>query len=192
MPSRYATLQRVRAAIDSTMRDKLGLKLQSRALVFYYWLQLQEQILAVVPITISLVLTMAIYFQHSANEPGKLAGGLISAIFGLLLFMDGLRVAIMPLGDLIGHSLPEKFKVRYISSAVLHVDICSYFFEDIHRYAHVNIWEFQKKIFTPVKTPVNIWPRYLNRHWSIIFTDICQLYSQIFTDINIISVNIMT
>ena len=24
-------------------------------------------------------------------------------------------------------------------SAVLHVNICSYFFEDIHRYAHVNI-----------------------------------------------------
>ena len=78
------------------------------------------------------------------------------------------------------------------SSAVLHVNICSYFFEDIHRYAHVNIWEFQKQIFTPVKTPVNIWPRYLNRHWSIIFTGICQIYSQIFTDMNIISVNIMT
>eukprot|EP00291_Cryptomonas_curvata_P018574 CAMPEP_0172160790 /NCGR_PEP_ID=MMETSP1050-20130122/5756_1 /TAXON_ID=233186 /ORGANISM="Cryptomonas curvata, Strain CCAP979/52" /LENGTH=368 /DNA_ID=CAMNT_0012830597 /DNA_START=86 /DNA_END=1189 /DNA_ORIENTATION=- len=57
---------------------------------------------------------MAIYFKHTVSEPGKLTGGLISAIFGLMFFMDGLRVAIMPLGDLIGHTLPEKFKVRYI------------------------------------------------------------------------------
>jgi hypothetical protein len=114
MPARYATLQRARLGLDMFMRNRLGMKQPSRALAFYYWLQLQEQILAVIPITACLVLTMAIYFKHSVSEPGKLTGGLISAIFGLLLFMDGLRVSIMPLGDLIGHTLPVKFKVRYI------------------------------------------------------------------------------
>jgi hypothetical protein len=114
MPARYASLQQVRLGLDRFMRDRLGMKQPVRALAFYYWMQLQEQILAVLPITACLVLTMAIYFKHSVSAPGKLAGGLISAIFGLLLFMDGLRVSIMPLGDLIGHTLPEKFKVRYI------------------------------------------------------------------------------
>ena len=114
MPARYARLQRVRLGLDTFMRDRLGMKQPSRALAFYYWLQLQEQILAVIPITACLVLTMAIYFKHSVSAPGKLSGGLIAAIFGLLLFMDGLRVSIMPLGDFIGHTLPEKFKVRYI------------------------------------------------------------------------------
>jgi hypothetical protein len=109
-----ATMQRVRTALDKWMRDRLGFKAQSRALVIYYWLQLQEQILAVVPITICLVLTMKIYFNHTVSDPGKLSGGMIAAIFGLMMFMDGLRVAIMPLGDLIGNALPEKLKVRYI------------------------------------------------------------------------------
>ena len=68
----------------------------------------------VIPISLCLVITLKVYFNHTIPEPAKLAGGLLAAIFGLLLFMDGLRVCIMPLGDVLGHRLPQKFKVRYI------------------------------------------------------------------------------
>jgi len=47
-----------------------------------------------------LIVTMAIYFGRSPNNPGELMGGTISAIFGLSLFMDSLRVSVMPLGVL--------------------------------------------------------------------------------------------
>ena len=88
--------------------------MQTRAAIIYYGSQFWEQVLAVVPITMCLVAVMAIYFQETVNAPAELAGGLIAAMIGLVLFVDGLRVAIMPLGSMLGQQLPEQFKVRYI------------------------------------------------------------------------------
>ena len=76
--------------------------------------QFQEQVLAVVPVTLCLVITLAIYFDRRVDDPFKLTAGLLSAMFGLVLFVDGLRVAIMPLGSMLGQQLPEHFRVRYI------------------------------------------------------------------------------
>ena len=46
---------------------------------------------------------------------------------GLVLFVDGLRVAIMPLGSLLGQQLPEQFKVRYILVVACAIGIlCTY------------------------------------------------------------------
>ena len=96
------------------MRNKMGYQMQTRAAIIYYGSQFWEQVLAVVPITMCLVAVMAIYFQETVNAPAELAGGLIAAMIGLVLFVDGLRVAIMPLGSMLGQQLPEQFKVRYI------------------------------------------------------------------------------
>ena len=82
---------------DRFMRDRLHWRLSTRSLVFYYLGQFQEQVLAVVPVTLCLVITLAIYFGRTVENPGKLTGGLLSAMFGLVLFVDGLRVAIMPM-----------------------------------------------------------------------------------------------
>ena len=43
---------------------------------------------------------VAIYFQRSIDQPGKLAGGLLSAMFGLVLFVDGL-VWLYSIGELL-------------------------------------------------------------------------------------------
>jgi hypothetical protein len=68
---------------------------------------------------------MGIYFNVGVKNPGILAGGLLSAMVGLVLFVDGLRVAIMPLGSLLG--LPEHFKVRYILIVACAIGIlCTY------------------------------------------------------------------
>jgi len=46
---------------------------------------------------------------------------------GLVLFVDGLRVAIMPLGSMLGQQLPEHFKVRYILIIACAIGIlCTY------------------------------------------------------------------
>ena len=46
---------------------------------------------------------------------------------GLVLFVDGLRVAIMPLGSMLGQQLPERFKVRYILVVACAIGIlCTY------------------------------------------------------------------
>jgi len=40
--------------------------------------------------------------------------GLVCVIIGLVLFMDGLRFGIMPLGEAIGILLPRHFSVKTI------------------------------------------------------------------------------
>ena len=97
--------------------------MQTRAAIIYYGSQFWEQVLAVVPITMCLVAVMAIYFQETVNAPAELAGGLIAAMIGLVLFVDGLRVAIMPLGSMLGQQLPEQFKVRYILVVACAMDL---------------------------------------------------------------------
>ena len=112
---------------DRFMRDRLHWRLSTRSLVFYYLGQFQEQVLAVVPVTLCLVITLAIYFGRTVENPGKLTGGLLSAMFGLVLFVDGLRVAIMPMGSMLGQQLPQHFRVRYILIIACAVGIlCTY------------------------------------------------------------------
>ena len=81
---------------------------------------LQEQTLAVVPITLQLVLTIAIFFQRAPNAPGELVGGMLCAIVGLTLFTDSLRICVMPLGELIGREMPRKLP----QAAVLFIALC--------------------------------------------------------------------
>lgn len=40
---------------------------------------------------------LAIFFHKAPDHPGTAAAGLLSAVLGLGLFLDGLRLSIMPL-----------------------------------------------------------------------------------------------
>jgi hypothetical protein len=43
------------------------------------------------------VIVLAAFFHKTADDPGIAAAGLLSAVLGLVLFLDGLRLAIMPM-----------------------------------------------------------------------------------------------
>lgn len=60
------------------------------------------------------VLVLAIFFRKSSSTPGIDAAGLISAIVGLVLFLEGLRVAIMPMALLVGQQLPVCLKLPFV------------------------------------------------------------------------------
>lgn len=76
---------------------------------------LWEQVLAVVPISLQLVLLLAIFFQgRTASNGGELAGGLVAAIIGLTMFVDALRIAVMPLGEMLGKELPAKLPMPVV------------------------------------------------------------------------------
>jgi hypothetical protein len=60
------------------------------------------------------VLVLAIFFKKSSSTPGIDAAGLISAVAGLVLFLEGLRVAIMPMALLVGNQLPLKLKLPWV------------------------------------------------------------------------------
>ena len=84
------------------------------ALVEHYLNALFEQVLAVVPITVLLVLVSAIFFGRSVTSPGELTWGLICAIIGLTMFVDALRMAVMPLGELLGEQLPNRLPLPLV------------------------------------------------------------------------------
>ncbi|KAG2443441.1 hypothetical protein HXX76_001799 [Chlamydomonas incerta] len=89
--------------------ERWGLVYRQRLLVFHMLDQLKEQIMAILPISFLLIFVIGVFFQQPTNAPGETAFGLVCAIFGLLFFMEGLRVCIMPLGEMVGRRLPMKY-----------------------------------------------------------------------------------
>lgn len=59
-------------------------------------------------------MVLAIFFRKTSATPGIDAAGLISAIAGLVLFLEGLRVAIMPMALLVGAQLPVRLKLPFV------------------------------------------------------------------------------
>ena len=68
-----------------------------------------EQLFAVLPITVLLVATMTIYFGRAVDDPGQAVGGLAAAVAGLVFFLEGMRVAIMPMAQCMGERVPRRF-----------------------------------------------------------------------------------
>jgi hypothetical protein len=99
-------LMKIRENIDTFLEKHLND--DQIELFWYYMTQLKENLQAVLPISGLLVLAMAIFFQQSVSDPWVQVGGLTCAIFGLLMFTEGLRVSVMPLAEALGNQLPKK------------------------------------------------------------------------------------
>lgn len=84
-----------------------GLKKWDVDLGTHYYDLLVEQLMAIVPISILLIGAMLIFFGKGVTSPPAMLFGLICAIIGLTLFVDSLRVCIMPMSDQLGVELPR-------------------------------------------------------------------------------------
>ena len=67
-----------------------------------------EQVKAVLPLAIYLILFQLFILRQELNDAGIISMGLIAVILGLMLFMEGLKVGLMPFGEAIGTILPAK------------------------------------------------------------------------------------
>lgn len=67
-----------------------------------------EQLSAVLPLAGYLFLFEWIVLQHSVEHAFWIALGLSAVMAGLMFFMEGLRLGLMPLGESIGAGLPRK------------------------------------------------------------------------------------
>ncbi len=79
-----------------------------RLLTPYISSRLKSQIKAVVPLAAYLVLFQAIILRQSVLDHWVITGGLLAVIIGLMIFLEGLKLGLMPFGETIGHSLPRK------------------------------------------------------------------------------------
>jgi Protein of unknown function (DUF1538) len=73
----------------------------------YISVRFMEQLKAVLPLGIYLALFQILFLHHMVEESWIIIGGLFAVIAGLMFFMEGLNKGLMPLGNIIGNTLPK-------------------------------------------------------------------------------------
>ena len=74
----------------------------------YFSIRFMDQFRAVVPLGAYLALFQILFLRHMVEDSWIITGGLFSVIIGLMLFMEGLKLGLMPFGTIIGSTLPRK------------------------------------------------------------------------------------
>ena len=80
----------------------------------YVSTRLMDQLRAVIPLAIYLMLFQLIVLREDINDAWIISSGLVAVILGLMLFMEGLRVGLMPFGEALGTSLPTKARLPVV------------------------------------------------------------------------------
>ncbi len=95
-------------------------KLQLRSIDIYRLLgpyvgtRLINQVKAVVPLAAYLFLFQILILRQGVLDHWVITAGLIAVILGLMIFMEGLKLGLMPFGEIIGHTLPKKSKLGVV------------------------------------------------------------------------------
>jgi hypothetical protein len=85
-----------------------------RLLQPYVSVRFLEQARAVVPLALYLVLFELLILRHHVEDSWVVTAGLIAVMVGLMLFMEGLKLGLMPFGEALGHVLPAKAKLPVV------------------------------------------------------------------------------
>lgn len=80
----------------------------------YINVRLMEQIRAVIPLAAYLVLFQLFILRQDVADAGLITGGLLAVIIGLMFFMEGLKVGLMPFGEALGTTLPAKAHLNVV------------------------------------------------------------------------------
>lgn len=80
----------------------------------YVSVRLYDQIKAVLPLALYLVLFQLFILRQDLTDSWVITAGLVSVIIGLMLFMEGLKVGLMPFGETIGAILPTKSSLSVV------------------------------------------------------------------------------
>lgn len=79
-----------------------------RLLTPYVSVRFSEQLKAVAPLAIYMGLFQYFVLQQSISDAGLIGAGLLAVMLGLMMFMEGLKLGLMPFGETIGNTLPKK------------------------------------------------------------------------------------
>jgi hypothetical protein len=70
--------------------------------------RLKDQLRAVIPLAVYLALFQIVILRQLLEESWLITAGLFAVVVGLMLFMEGLKLGLMPFGQIIGQNLPRK------------------------------------------------------------------------------------
>ncbi len=74
----------------------------------YASVRFKDQLRAVVPLAVYLALFQILVLRQLVENSLLITAGLFAVIVGLMFFMEGLRIGLMPFGETIGSSLPRR------------------------------------------------------------------------------------
>lgn len=90
-----------------------------RVLEPYINVRVVEQLRSVVPLALYLALFQLLILRTGVMDAGLISGGVIAVILGLVLFMEGLKLGLMPFGESIGTVLPAKAALPVVMMVAL-------------------------------------------------------------------------
>lgn len=85
-----------------------------RLLAPYVSIRFNDQLKAVAPLAVYLGLFQWLILGRTISDALIIGSGLLAVIIGLMLFMEGLKVGLMPFGEVIGNTLPRKASLGLI------------------------------------------------------------------------------
>ncbi len=74
----------------------------------FAWEKIREQLITVVPVCAYLVLFQVVVLRHGLSKIAWIVGGAAAVILGLTAFLEGVRISLAPVGELIGDTLPRR------------------------------------------------------------------------------------
>ncbi len=80
----------------------------------YISTRFMEQLKAVMPLAIYMILFQILILRQFSADYWILTGGLFAVIVGLMFFMEGLKLGLMPFGAVIGSTLPRKLSLPLV------------------------------------------------------------------------------
>jgi hypothetical protein len=80
----------------------------------YLTIRIVEQLKSVVPLAVYLMLFQLLILRQGVIDSGVIIAGLIAVIIGLMFFMEGLKVGLMPFGKSLGTTLPAKSSLQVV------------------------------------------------------------------------------
>lgn len=80
----------------------------------YVSTRFMEQVRSVIPLGAYLALFQILLLRQPVEQSLVISAGLFAVILGLMLFMEGLKVGLMPLGETIGTILPAKARLSVV------------------------------------------------------------------------------
>jgi hypothetical protein len=74
----------------------------------YFSARFMEQFMALLPVSAFLFAFQLLVLRQGVGEAIGITAGLMAVVLGLMFFIEGIRLGVMPLGENIGASLPAK------------------------------------------------------------------------------------
>jgi Protein of unknown function (DUF1538) len=96
------------AKIKFTFRNLL------KALENYVGSRFKDQFNTVIPLAVYLILFQTILLRQNVSDMGSICMGLLFVVLGLMIFMEGLKLGLMPFGEMLGDKLPKRSSLSFV------------------------------------------------------------------------------